>query len=367
MEFENDLNQLEFEDQNVESLSLIPFGDTDREIELLVGDRFFLAPGISLTLGDLEGNCLLEASKNAIEENSLLVDNMIVGEVFHLGPENILEINGLKYKIAPRETPVIVEDRGPKKEQPLDVEDILEAEFSEYEQQELNLDLEEDGLFEDEEFYEELNLTEEHFDELDFGPEQPDLESELEDWENEHLLVEEVDPGDKSKRLKIYFFSLFLVSLFGVFSWFNFSKLENKYLSSLSFISDGLRGKSDQQVDRLKSDYARLKVLFEQRLNQAMREIDELSKKKEVLRPKRRIRPKKKVANIKPVMKKVELQKPLILLTESDKEAILKEVEILKLESRLDPFSAREDLINLKTDLNDKDLIKVIDNVLRQI
>ncbi|TNF26959.1 MAG: hypothetical protein EP319_12690 [Deltaproteobacteria bacterium] len=366
MEFDKDLNQLSFDEEKTESLSLIPLCDVDREIELFVGDKFFLAPGVSLTLGDVEGNCLLEATREALEDNTLFVDNLIIGEVFHLGPENILEINGLKYKIAPRETPVIVEDGFRGEDVLIEDEEILEAEFSEFEQQELDLDLEVDGLFDKthENDPEEVKLTEDHFDELDLGV---DSSNEFEEWEAENLLEDNAVEGDKGKRLRIYFFSFGLVMLFGFLSWFNFSKLENKYLTNLSFISDGLRGKSDQQIDQLKSDYAKLKKIFEQRLNQAMNEIDQLSKNNTLKKSKRRSIPKKKVAKIQPVMKKAELQKPLILLSESDKEAILKEVEILKLESRLDPFSAREDLINLKTDLNDKDLIKVIDNVLRQI
>lgn len=364
MEFDNELNQLDFNRPESQTLALIPFGDQDREIELNVGESFLLAPDVSLTLGDLNGNCLLETTKEAIEDNNILVDNMVVGEVFHLGPENILELNGLKYKIAPRETPVIVENLNLESSPEESDSEIFDAEFSEYEQQELNLDLEED--FNDElegniESNDDLKFTEEHHDELDMGLD------EFEEWEEENLLEEESSPGYDGKRLRIYLFSFLLVTFFGLFSWFNFSKLENKYLSSMNFITDGLKGRSAEQVDLLKKDYQKLKLMFEQRLAHALGEIEELNKKNQKKTVKRRIRPRKKVAKVAPVMKKAELHKPLILLSENDKETILKEVEILKLESRLDPFSAREDLINLKSDLNDKDLIKVIDNVLRQI
>jgi len=191
--------------------------------------------------------------------------------------------------------------------------------------------------------------------------------SEFEEWEDSNLLTDEDEnKGFDGKRLRIYFFSFLLVGLFGVLSWLNFSKLESQYLNNMSYVSDGLKDKSQQQVDRLRNDYKKIKHLLEQKLAHAMGEIEELSKKEQ--KPvKRFLRRKKKVAKIKPVNQKAINLKPMILLTEKEKEAILKEIEILKLESRLDPFAARKDLINLKADLNDKDLVKVINNVLRQI
>ncbi|MCO4793729.1 MAG: hypothetical protein KC493_08460 [Bacteriovoracaceae bacterium] len=188
---------------------------------------------------------------------------------------------------------------------------------------------------------------------------------ELKEWEN---LYSDLNygklKGHNGKRLKRCFFILSLVALFGSFIWFFLSSLESIYFNSMSFISEGLKKSREQHINWLQKDKRKLIQTFDHRPSQPMGEIEKLNEKKTTKVKHRR---KKRFAEISPVIKKAHVHKPGLLLNKSEKETILNEIEILILEARLDPFSARKDLINLKVDLKDKDLKEVIDNVLRQI
>ncbi|MCO4792366.1 MAG: hypothetical protein KC493_01545 [Bacteriovoracaceae bacterium] len=296
-------------------------------MEISEGESITLETGITLSLGE-SGSFLLDIGERT--DIDVTIDGTKVVEVAHLLATNTLSINNEHVIIVAPDTTFF---SNKIEEEPLQDFDSLELEPNKAE----NL------------YTSELDLK------FNEGEEEMTIDPKSE-------INKGVIAKKKRRKIggKIFRLSLFAALITGIVivpkALEVFKRVEMKRMTALNNYKNKLDFETQKKLKKMKYEYNHL-------------ENNVRNKLIEVLKPKRVSVKKKKTAvkiEAKELVKK-KVEKPKIELRKEDKVAIMKEIEILSLEARLDPDASRSALLNLKQTVTDTEINQVIDQTLKGI